>query len=128
MNRRKRRRICWTRIYETEKPEAPLWRSSSILARRVIRSYRTGGAYLKPINAPRNMWRILIAGLTLIVLYGIEARGQSKSNKGGQAPVSSGPGIQICEPVASVSSDTALADFGSACGEWLQWSMGFSPQ
>jgi tetratricopeptide (TPR) repeat protein len=42
-------------------------------------------------------------------------------------PIPSGPGIQICGPVAS-GSDAALADFGSACGLWLQWSMGFHPE
>lgn len=42
-------------------------------------------------------------------------------------PIPSGPGIQICEPVA-MGSDEALADFGSGCGLWLQWAMGFHPQ
>jgi len=42
-------------------------------------------------------------------------------------PIPSGPGIQICEPVAS-GGPAALADFGSGCGLWLQWAMGFQPQ
>jgi tetratricopeptide (TPR) repeat protein len=42
-------------------------------------------------------------------------------------PISSGPGIQICDPVAS-GGDATLADFGSGCALWLQWSMGFHPQ
>lgn len=42
-------------------------------------------------------------------------------------PISNGPGIQICEPVAA-GKDAALADFGSGCGRWMQWSMGFHPE
>ncbi len=42
-------------------------------------------------------------------------------------PIPSGPGIQICEPVAP-GGEGALADFGSGCALWLQWSMGFHPQ
>lgn len=42
-------------------------------------------------------------------------------------PIPSGPGIQVCEPVA-VGGDAALADFGGGCGLWLQWSMGFHPE
>jgi len=42
-------------------------------------------------------------------------------------PIPSGPGIQICEPMAP-EGNAALADFGAGCGEWLQWSMGFHPE
>ena len=42
-------------------------------------------------------------------------------------PLPSGLGIQICEPVAT-DGDAALADFGSGCGLWLQWAMGFHPE
>jgi len=42
-------------------------------------------------------------------------------------PISSGPGIQICEPVAA-GKDGALADFGSGCGRWMQWAVGFHPE
>jgi tetratricopeptide (TPR) repeat protein len=41
-------------------------------------------------------------------------------------PIPSGPGIQVCEPVAT--GNDALADFGGGCGLWLQWAMGFHPQ
>ena len=42
-------------------------------------------------------------------------------------PIPSGPGIQVCEPIA-IGADAALADFGSGCGFWLQWAMGFQPE
>ncbi len=74
---------------------------------------------------------VFSVGCVLILLSGLIssriAAAQSPQIDSALKPIPSGPGIQICEPIAP-PGDSQLADFASGCALWLQWSMGFQPE
>jgi len=88
-----------------------------------------GGAALN--RFPRSIRPSVFAGLAAVLALTIGFAGplsaQRQPAEEDLKPIPAGPGIQVCEPVAP-EGNAALADFGSGCGLWLQWSMGFHPE
>jgi len=88
-----------------------------------------GGAVLNrfPLSTRLSVFAGLATVLTFTLGFARPVSAQRQPAEEDLKPIPSGPGIQICEPVAPEGS-AALADFGSGCGLWLQWSMGFHPE
>jgi tetratricopeptide (TPR) repeat protein len=88
------------------------------------------GVAMKRFSAPGRLSASLSLVSSLGLLLGLAGPASAQRELDTPAdlkPIPSGPGIQVCEPVAT-GHDAALADFGSGCGLWLQWAMGFHPQ
>jgi tetratricopeptide (TPR) repeat protein len=69
---------------------------------------------------------LLVASLLLASGPAARCDGQQRTDDAYFKPVDAGPGIIVCDP-APAEGSASLADFGSGCSLWLQWSMGFNP-
>jgi len=79
------------------------------------------------ISARPAIFTGLATALALSIGFACPASAQRQDADEDLKPIASGPGIQVCEPVAP-DGNIALTEFGAGCGQWLQWSMGFHPE